>query len=63
MILARGQANDAVRAGDLLARADATYRQLGMDSFAAQTATLIEHAQRLRRQATQKSSGRIRLVR
>jgi DNA-binding winged helix-turn-helix (wHTH) protein/tetratricopeptide (TPR) repeat protein len=63
MMLARGQANDAVRAGDLLARADATYRQLGMDSFAAQTATLVEHAQRLRRQATQKSSGRIRLVR
>jgi DNA-binding winged helix-turn-helix (wHTH) protein/tetratricopeptide (TPR) repeat protein len=63
MLLARGAANDATQARDLLTRAAATYQQLGMASFADQAAAGLERAQQLRRRAAQKSSGRIRLVR
>jgi len=62
MLLARAAPHDHARARDLLSRAAATYRQLGMASFAERAAALLAQSRSARARPTQKSD-RIRLVR
>jgi hypothetical protein len=44
MLLGRGDANDSARARELIDAAVATYRELGMESYAARTSTLAREA-------------------
>ena len=63
MLLTRGDPRDSSRTRELLAQAADTYQRLAMDSFANQTALLLERVRDLRRRTAAKSADHMRLVR